>query len=710
MKTILSFIFFIFFLHLASAQSLRILDPQTWDREQGTISETKITFEPQGLYTKVNWEITFKAKDNSRYSETDTVEVEYRFELPKGASIIDSKLWFEDSILNALIIDRWSASQVYESIVNRRRDPSILYKNSDTRYELRIFPMAAKKSRKVRLSILVPTVWSKEAVSTKFFSENLMVSTNSIENIDIYLKSSEKWDNPRISGSPDLEFEQINDDEGNSHHLSLQHSQLAKDMQIEFSSPMRENFYLSIHDNGDDNFYQLAMYPTGISDMKNPQKVMILIDFENGNSDLTQKEMLDKLSENLDDLLNEKDSFNIVYHDTELHQLNENWISGDSTSIYHAIETLGEEPFASYGSLATLLASGIELTSDGSENKLLLLANSDKMSDLQSANDLIDDLMELNENDVPIYIGDFQTTNYNYLWGNGVSYRGNEYLYVNLAKQTGGDYYNRFDGDSFSECLRKTFFSATYRSALIDIHTTLNEGLCYGRFAPTDQSENIFDNIYLETGRYSGEFPFKVEVSGIYEGELFSNNITINKEDAHMSDSTLVQWWHGKEIEQMEQNGYSYNLINDIIDLSVSNRVLSMYTAFLCLEPGMEDMLDNLNNTNTFRGTDEVVTSNSELPVITEEKLVVYPNPFRDQTTINIEIPESIDKQHVKIEVYDLYGKLVKTFTNQKFFLESIAMIKWDGTRDNGSRLASGTYLVVCSTPNKTITKKVMIL
>jgi len=112
----------------SQAQYLRILDPQNWRNGQGTIEETKITYEPQGLYMKIDWEITFSARGLNIFSESDTVEVEYRFNLPQGALVIDSWLWFGDTILEGLIMDRWSASQIYENIVNRRRDPSVLYK------------------------------------------------------------------------------------------------------------------------------------------------------------------------------------------------------------------------------------------------------------------------------------------------------------------------------------------------------------------------------------------------------------------------------------------------------------------------------------------------------------------------------------------------------------------------------------------------------
>ena len=64
-------------------------------------------------------------------------------------------MWVEDVIMKADILDRYSAFNFYEGIVTRRKDPSVLYKNSSELYEYRIFPLPAKKSRRVKLSFMI---------------------------------------------------------------------------------------------------------------------------------------------------------------------------------------------------------------------------------------------------------------------------------------------------------------------------------------------------------------------------------------------------------------------------------------------------------------------------------------------------------------------------------------------------------------------------
>lgn len=695
------------------AQNLRINDPQSWKGGQGTIEETKITYEPQGLFTKVDWEITFTAEGIYDFSETDTVEVVYHFNLPEGAVVNDSWLWFGDTIFKALIIDRWSASRVYENIVNRRRDPSILYKNGPTNYELRIFPMAAKESRKVKISFLSPANWTAKTVSSGFLSKNLSTSKFPIENIEVNAKLSSEWKKPLINGEEPFALIPVEGMEnGITHQKIIDSGNLTNNQNFEVSSPLQNGYYLSNFERGDDKFYQLALLPVDGIDKREPQKVFFLIDYQKDNSYISQTEMLSQLKVDLMDVLNEKDSFNILYFDFELNKASENWIGGDSASIENAIDELGNEPFVSYGNLPSLLAAGIEAAKIDVGSSVVLLANSDKLDEVDAANHLISDLLELMDPVLPIYIGDFQNKNYFNNWIANSNYRGNEYFYRNLAKLTGGDYSHSFDGATFSECFREIYMKASSEAGLADIHTTMENGFCYGRYQLSNQSGNILNSIYLETGRYSGEFPFEIEVSGLYAGEIFSKNLSISKELAFESDSTAATFWFGKEIQKVENSSDSYSSINEIIEKSIEKRILTKYTAFLCLEPGMMGELDEIAKNDPNSGWEDgggVVISAEEIES-TKAEVKIYPNPFSERVSIELKFQQEIDHENTKLEIYDLFGKQIQIFNVAEFNGKTEIRIDWDATDLSGQKVAKGTYIFICTSPEGRISKKLILM
>lgn len=78
-----------------------------------------------------------------------------------------------------------------------------------------------------------------------------------------------------------------------------------------------------------------------------------------------------------------------------------------------------------------------------------------------------------------------------------------------------------------------------------------------------------------------------------------------------------------------------------------------------------------------------------------------YPNPFNPSTKIKYSLPENA---HVKIEVYDILGRLVTTLLNaeQK---TGVHIINFDA-----SRISSGVYFYQIVTPKFTQTKKMILL
>jgi len=66
-----------------------------------------------------------------------------------------------------------------------------------------------------------------------------------------------------------------------------------------------------------------------------------------------------------------------------------------------------------------------------------------------------------------------------------------------------------------------------------------------------------------------------------------------------------------------------------------------------------------------------------------------YPNPFNPSTTIKYELPQQVE---VKLEIYDLMGRRVRTLVNQRQQAGQYA-ITWDGRNEQGQAVASGTFI-----------------
>jgi hypothetical protein len=83
-----------------------------------------------------------------------------------------------------------------------------------------------------------------------------------------------------------------------------------------------------------------------------------------------------------------------------------------------------------------------------------------------------------------------------------------------------------------------------------------------------------------------------------------------------------------------------------------------------------------------------------------------YPNPFRNLTQIQYNLPEN---SHVSIKIYDVAGRLVRTLKEGNEFAGYLE-IEWDGINQHGSRVASGVYYYRMVTPTFTATKKMVLI
>ena len=83
-----------------------------------------------------------------------------------------------------------------------------------------------------------------------------------------------------------------------------------------------------------------------------------------------------------------------------------------------------------------------------------------------------------------------------------------------------------------------------------------------------------------------------------------------------------------------------------------------------------------------------------------------YPNPFNPITNIKFDLPRPA---HVKLAVYDIAGRLVKTLVDEVRPAATHTEV-WDGTDRTGRRVASGTYYYVVQSDSFRATQKMMLV
>jgi len=79
------------------------------------------------------------------------------FNLPRGASVSRFAMYVTPQrLIEGELIERSRASEIYESIVRRRRDPAILEQIGDNLFRMRVFPIFAKDTKRILLDYTLP--------------------------------------------------------------------------------------------------------------------------------------------------------------------------------------------------------------------------------------------------------------------------------------------------------------------------------------------------------------------------------------------------------------------------------------------------------------------------------------------------------------------------------------------------------------------------
>ncbi len=112
-------------------------------------------------------------------------------------------------------------------------------------------------------------------------------------------------------------------------------------------------------------------------------------------------------------------------------------------------------------------------------------------------------------------------------------------------------------------------------------------------------------------------------------------------------------------------------------------------------------------------GTDgiEIYTSRRSAPVAVKEsdnigfgKLRLYPNPFKDKVTI--ELNNEFAHGNLRLKVYDLTGKLLATHS----IIANSTSVVWNGADDHGRKVPGGIYVIRITNGKDIVTEKVILL
>ncbi len=669
--------------------------------EPGNIEEATFLVEPKGVYSEVQMFLTFGHPWGN--VGNDSLEIIMNFSLPEGTIVHDSWLWIYDLPVQADILDVWTATAIYEAIVDRRTDPSLLFEEENG-YHLRIYPLTANEKRKVKITLLIPTQWTKNGVLTELPTDILNLSHDEIPDYRLLLKADSTWTNEQLINHSNASFAAINDPEfGDVLEVILPGEAGARNEIVALDAPLTEGVYINTYEGADENFYQMVLNPTDFGIEVPKKKVVFCFDHLADNSPSTGVYQPDYFYNRIKSFaeleLSPDDSINIVYQNgDETHLMYENWQPFSTVAF-------GIQPLLFNDSdVESELLTAIDfIQSTGDEGEILLISNSNLLKLPEDANPVLDTVLNAMNIDIPIHVFEYQLY-FNGAWLNNIQYLGNRYFYNILTQQTSG---NLFTHENSNVDGVGNTYSINYVDAGIqflmqslkkvagnyDLYTSLSSGICHSRF----EVENAvgvasLHHPVMQLGKYVGEMPFEIEFTTV-SGNVFNvQELIIETPDLIVGDTLNEEMWAHHRIQEMEAGNPDNSTIAEIIDYSTDVRVLSKYTAFLAVEPTI------FTNEGCFNcwGEEPIVFSTDEKNNSDDLfEINAVPNPFDEQVLINLTISQKTDIKNMQFLIYDQLGRLVAEPTILQRLSDEKLQLTWDGQDSSGSALPSGMYYLM---------------
>ena len=639
--------------------SLTINHPDQFQPYEGSIEAATVTFRPLGVYMQTELFLTFNSGEFPDFAvdPSDQLEIVYEFELPEEAIVTESWLWINEQIVPAKISDLRKAITVYEGQIERKNDPSVLFKKSATEYVLKIYPLMAdgQDSRRIKLTYLTPVCWTSSNVSidfnTLFFS-----SVEDLPPVKVRTYFNDDWQNPIVNYSNEPTTSGVSQVQGNFTERDVNESDMGANIHVVYDNPSPNGVYVNRYRDVENfGFFELALIPSLFMNEDLHRQVVVVLDYDDSDGLYTKEVFLDQVRDGLIKHLHDQDQINVLLSGTD-GGVTSAWVFADSLSITSHFSSLNlEELDAAYLYPAISKAQDYLASENAVHGTILLISNSVNYNSRIAAENILENY-GVKAKHPKISIVDLARDQPSY-WVEGFQYQGNEYLYQELVATFGGNFAISQNGavtisagmrDGVNE-LGPDLYSFYVNTDVADF------GRTFGTYQVQGTGTQSYDQAFMQVGKFVNDTTFEIEITIEHENnDLDYLGFAVNDVISDVQSDTVVRkYWAAHRVQELTADALSgdEDAIGSIVEFSLKESFVTTYTAFLALEP------EDTNNVVCLSCEDPDIVSiyfNNEAV-----SFIAFPNPV--DNFLNLDFQGS--KIHAqRIEIFNLIGELLLEF------------------------------------------------
>lgn len=531
----------------------------------------------------------------------DTVEIVCNFDMPSGSFINGAQLLIDGEWVDAQLMSRKEAHAIYEGIVQRRRDPLIIYKNQGNNYQFKIFPLAVTESRTMKLRYAMPADVVGDNKAVVLPVDMLSASATPVD-LKVLVKNSDEFQTPLFNdekivfGSSELEGYQ---------EAVIPSEIIDENLQLTSSNEMSSPRFAAETDEEGETTYRFSFTPEDIFDFTESRNYLIMIDndpekrvdtawyyyrdqvyyegkqmFYDINA-LDNEVLLPQVKMMLSKL-SDQDKFNIMVKNNGIYTYADDWVPATKEGIDAAIAAVASYDDEYTSDINGFLKAGMEWANQEATSAVLL-SNSKEFigqraydQNRAKAAEAVEDVLF----EKPLAIFDITAIRNNDI---NTRYYYNRFLH-NIARNLGSSCYNVYSLETLHSQFGYVLDSDRSQLVLFNVAASTDKGLLFDQ---VDNAGSILhpEDEFNQFGKITDAEIFSAVVSFKYNGERFQKRFDFEITDDN--DEQIEKAWAVAIADKLNTQ-YTTDSKAEAEAISMENGVLTQNTSFLALEPGIE--------------------------------------------------------------------------------------------------------------------------
>jgi Flp pilus assembly protein TadD len=576
--------------------------------------DTPLTVGYHKVTVDIRDQIARTVVEESFVNHTDAVlEGVFHFPLPADASISGFGMWIGDQLVEADVVEKQRAREIYEQILRERRDPGLLEWTGGNIFKARVFPIEAHSEKRIKITYTQVLPMRGNSYRYSYALQSELLKQHPLRELAIDVKLNSVLPLKSVS-SPTHPVRAEQSAHSARVEFTAQEYTPTRDFEVVAEVDGRQSDVVMIpHRRGDDGYFMVLLTPPEFQGAEKgsprellpdgePLDLLILAD-TSASLDRSARTAQAEFIAALAGSLTPKDKINLAGCDVECDWVFDKAVPATVKNIGAVREFLAARVSLGWTDLDKAFASalakagpktrivyvgdGIPTTGDADPvacaNRLRRLYASKTIGGPGSrpvpARPL-DENPQIPKSPNPQIPGQSPTC---YAVSVGSSY---EMPVLRAMASLGGGSVRQISGEHGPQAVARDLLGEITRPALRDLKvefTGLRAARVYPETLPNLPAggQQIILGRYLPEGKdQSGE----VVVTGTLEGRPIRYASRISLADAEQGNSFIPRLWARMHLDYLLQQGASQTVQDEIVALSEEYHIMTPYTSLLVLE------------------------------------------------------------------------------------------------------------------------------